>query len=147
MLIHAVRYSRSIKSTPRYVRKRSYKNFKSEDFISAVKQLSWLDLYLCEDVNVAVRLLSDKLTFILDTMAPMRTIQVRKKYAPWLSKTTLELMKERDKLQKIAVETKDRDDWTKFKHARNKINNRLRIWNFRYLLKNCCTSIKGQIVL
>ena len=82
MVIHAVRYSRSIKSTPRYVRKRSYKNFKSEDFISAVKQLSWLDLYLCEDVNVAVRLLSDKLTFILDTMATMRTIQVRKKYAP-----------------------------------------------------------------
>ena len=100
MLIHAVRYSRSAKPSPRYVRKRSYKNFNSDSFIAAVQQLSWLDLYLCQDVNVAVKLLSDKLTFILDTMAQMKTIQVRKKYVPWLSKTTLSLIKERNILHK-----------------------------------------------
>ena len=126
MLIHAVRYSKSIKTSPRYVRRRSYKNFNPLAFISAVRQLTWLELYLCEDVDTAVKILSDKLTFILDTMAPIRTIQVRKKYAPWLSKTTLELMKERDNIQKIAAQTKDRDDWTKFKHLRNRINSRLK---------------------
>jgi hypothetical protein len=126
MLIHAVRYSRVIKTSTRYVRKRSYKNFNPGEFVEAVQQISWLDLYLCEDVDTAVNLLSDKLTFILDAMAPMRTVQIRKKYAPWLSSATLDLMKERDRIKKNAAETGDKDDWKKFKHIRNQINNRLK---------------------
>ena len=126
MLIHAVRYSRSIKSSSKYVRKRSYKHFNPGDFEAAVQQLSWLDVYLCEDLDSAVQLLSDKLTFILDGMAPMRTVQVRKKYAPRLSKTTLELMKERDSVQKLASETGDREIWKQYKNVRNTINNRLK---------------------
>ena len=73
MLIFAKRYSRSVKSSPRYVRKRNYKNFSSEEFSAAVKQVSWLDLYLCNEVDRAVDILTGKLTFILDTLAPMKT--------------------------------------------------------------------------
>ena len=36
-------------------------------------------------------------------------------------------MKERDKQQKIASVSKNRDDWVKFKKIRNQINNRLKI--------------------
>ena len=126
MLIFATRYSRSIKSTPRYVRKRSYKNFNPADFIAAIQQVSWLDIYLSDDVNTAVELLSSKITFVLDTMAPMRTVQIRTNYAPWLSKQTVELMKERNLQQKKASESNDRDDWVRFKSLRNQINNRLK---------------------
>ena len=126
MLIHAKRYSRSIKSNPRYIRKRSYKHFNPLSFIQAVQQVSWLELYLCNDVDLAVKMLTEKITFILDTMAPMRTVQIRKKYAPWLSKTTLDLMKERDQLQKKASQSRNEDDWKKFKSIRNKVNNRLK---------------------
>ena len=94
MLIFAVRYSRAVKTSPRYERKRSYKNFDPNLFLVAVQQINWLDLYLSTDVNQAVQILSDKITFILDVMAPIRTIQVRTKYAPWLSKETIRLMKE-----------------------------------------------------
>ena len=102
MLVFATRYSRTIKSASRYIRKRSYKNFNSEVFVSAIRQVRWLDLYLCEDVNTAVQILSSKIVFILDTMAPLKTIQIRTNYSPWLSKDTLDLMKERDKQQKLA---------------------------------------------
>ena len=61
--------------------------------ISRVKEISWLDLYLSENVDDAVALLTEKLTYILDEVAPMRTIQVRTRYAPWLSKRTIQLMK------------------------------------------------------
>ena len=126
MLIYAVRYSQSVKARPRYLRKRSYNNFKPEDFKAAINQLSWFDNYSCEDVNTAVKLLTSKLTSVLDTMAPMRTIQVRKKYASWLSPITLDLMKERDRLQKIASENNNKDDWKNYKTVRNKVNNRLK---------------------
>ena len=41
-----------------------------------INQVSWLDFYLCQDVDKAVKVLSDKITFILDIMAPMKTIQI-----------------------------------------------------------------------
>ena len=126
MLVFAVRYAKSIKTSPRYIKRRCFKNFCPNEFVSAIQQVSWLEIYLSSDVNTAVQLLSDKITFILDTMAPMRTIQVRKKFAPWLSKVTLDLMKERDTLQKLAAETKCREDWQQFKSVRNRVNNRLK---------------------
>ena len=145
MLVFAVRYAKAIKSSPKYIRKRSYKNFCPEQFVAAIQQLSWLDVYLSTDVNSAVQLMSDKITFILDTMAPMRTIQVRKKFAPWLSQATLDLMKERDQLQKLAAETGSREDWKKFKCLRNQINNRLKFeeqkWQ-KFKLDECGTNSK-----
>ena len=69
-----------------------------------MQQVSWLQLYLSNDV----------------------TIQIRTRYAPCLTKCTIELMKERDTQQKIASETRRREDWQKFKVLRNRINNRLK---------------------
>ena len=52
-LLKVVRFSKSLKRSARYVRKRCFKNFKPEEFIQAVRQLSWYSLYLCQDVNQA----------------------------------------------------------------------------------------------
>ena len=143
MLIQAVRHSRAIKAKPRYIRKRSYRDFDPHLFVAAVQQLSWLDVYLAEDVDEAVGLLSSKLTDILDDMAPMRTIQVRTNYVPYLSKETLSMMKERDEWQKLASETSSRVDWLRYKKLRNKVNNRLKFeestWQ-KARLDNCSTN-------
>ena len=126
VLIYATRYSKQVKSAPRYVRKRSYKKFDPLFFVQTVKQIKWFDIYMCQDVNTAVQLLSSKLTFILDTMAPMKTVQIRKHYVPWLSRDTQALMKERDRLHKVASVNGNNEDWQNFKNIRNKINNKLK---------------------
>ena len=59
-------------------------------------------------------------------MAPIRTIQVRKKFAPWLSQATVDMMKEIDQLQKEAAQSQNRELWKKFKCLQNKVNNRLK---------------------
>ena len=41
-------------------------------------------------------------------MAPMKSVQMRTNYAPWLSIDTLELIEARDDVQKLASETKSR---------------------------------------
>ena len=56
MVIFATRYSRSIKAHQSYVRKRSYKDFDPDKFIAAIQKISWLDIYLCTDVDQAVAL-------------------------------------------------------------------------------------------
>ena len=79
-------------------------------------------IYECEDVDLAVKMLSEELTAILDRMAPIRTIQVRENYAPWLSGQTKQIMAERDLAQKIAIQSKSDDDWVIFKRLRNQVN-------------------------
>ena len=115
-----------MKRNVRYVRKRTFKKFKSEEFIEAVKQISWWELYCSQDPEEAATLLTNKLTIILDTMAPLKTIQVRNKYAPWLSQDTKQLMKERNKAQETAAKTRDIDDWRLYKSLRNRTTMRMR---------------------
>ena len=55
-------------------------------------------------------------------MAPLKTIQIRKQYNPWISSETKDMMKERDRLHAAACTN---GDWSEFKKVRNKVNNRL----------------------
>ena len=125
-LIKVTRFSKSISRNARYVRKRSFKNFCAEDFCKEVKQLAWLDLFMCEDVHQATDLLTAKLTTILDVMAPVKTFQVQTKYAPWLSEETKVLIKKRKEAQITAAQSKSQDDWREFKNLRNTTTARIR---------------------
>ena len=140
MVIFATRYSKSIKSHQSYVRKRSYKTFDPDQFIAAIQQTSWLEVYLCTDVEQAVTLLSSKIINILDMMAPMKTVQIRTNYNPWISPETKQLMKDRDDNQKLAAETHDPEIWRKYKNLRNRVTSRLKSeennWK-RYKLTEC----------
>mgnify|MGYP001448712927 CR=1 FL=1 len=60
------------------------------------------EILLCTDVNDATKLLVDKISQVLDEMAPIKTIQTRTNYVPWLSEDTKGLPKERDDVQKKA---------------------------------------------
>ena len=99
-----------------------YKNFEADVFVQAIRNTSWLDVYCCEDVEDAVQKMSSKISVILNSMAPVKCIQVRSKYASWLSQKTKEKIKERDLAQQKAAETKNSDDWNSYKALRNSVN-------------------------
>ena len=84
------------------IKKRCFKNFCPESFINAVRKIRWLDVYLCEDVDNACEMFTNRLTEILDKMAPIKTIQVRSNYLPWMSEATKNKIKMRNKKLKIA---------------------------------------------
>ena len=125
-LIFATRYSRNITRNQRIIKKRSYKNFDVKEFLTAIRKISWWKIYSCEDVDLVVKMLSDEITQILDVMAPIKVIQVRTNYAPWLSKSTKDLMKIRDLAQRKASESNDPDDWKQFRKYRNRVTTVLR---------------------
>ena len=139
-LIKIVRYAKSLQRNVRYVKKRVFKNFVDKDFQQAVQQLSWWDLYCCDDPDRAADILTSKLTTILDQMAPLRTIQVRTKYAPWLSDSTKQLLKIRDEAHKLASETKSLEDYRQYKALRNRATATMRqekkSWERRKLSSN-----------
>ena len=59
--IFGVRYCKMIRSSTRYVKKRSYKSFDESKFIESIRGLNWWDLYESEDVNEAVNILTTSL--------------------------------------------------------------------------------------
>ena len=119
-LLHVVRYAESIKKNVRYIRKRCFKGFDTTGFKAAVKEIKWYEVYCLTDVNVAVHVLTEKLTAVLDRFAPVRTLQVRTNYAPWLSNTTKETMKLRDIAQESAASSQDPHLWEEFRILRNR---------------------------
>ena len=108
-IIGCTRYSKSMKSNVRYVTKQCFKNFDKMLFLSEVSKINFWKIYECENVDLALKILTEDLTYILDKLAPIRTIQIRERYAPWLSKETKSIMSRRDSAKKIALESKIRN--------------------------------------
>ena len=52
-------------------------------------------------------------------MAPLKTIQTRSNYVPWLSEETKALQKERNTAHKKAADSNDPEDWRHFRSLRN----------------------------
>ena len=123
-LIKVTRYAKTLQKSVRYVKKRSFKHFVESDFCSAVKNLSWWEVYSCDCAQQAAEVFTEKINNILDKMAPVRTFQVRVKYAAWLSEGTKDLIKKRDSAQATAAHTKDPDDWRFYKNLRNTVNSK-----------------------
>ena len=125
-LIKVTRYTKSLKEVPRYVKKRTFKDFDEKLFRERLGQYGLEEIFLYTDVDSAAELLTSKLTVILDEMAPIRKIQTRKKYVPWLSKGTKSLMKVRNEAQEKATETGNPDDWRMYRAIRNQVTARCR---------------------
>ena len=102
-LICATRHSKAFKRCARYVQKRCYKHFVLWEFLAELSKISWWDLYKCEEVDVAVDFFSNKFLSVVDQFAPIRSIQTRTKYAPWLTHETKLLINERNDAQRIAA--------------------------------------------
>ena len=125
-LIYAVRYAKDIKKSARYVKKRCFKTFQVESFKADIRKISWFDVYQCEDVEKAVNILTHKITTVLNKHAPIRTIQVRSKYAPWLSEATKELMQKRNTAQMVATISKNIDAIRQYRNLRNRVTNMIK---------------------
>ena len=113
-LIKVIRYTKSFKQLPRYVRKRSFKDFNEQTFLQRLGESNLAEVLACSDTDSACTLLVNKLTDILDILAPITTIQVRADYVPGLSKETKLLQQQRNDAQRKAAQTGDQDDWRVF---------------------------------
>ena len=114
-VIMGIRYSKLQRSSTRYVKKRSYKNFSELKFLEEIRKIRWWDVYLSTDIDEAVELFSNKVNVILDKMAPIKTFQTSSKYCPWLSEETTKLIKQRNNAQQAFSENKTRDNHENFK--------------------------------
>ena len=81
-LLKCQRFAKSLKQHQRYVKKRSFKNFKKAEFKQKLNQINLDEVLECTEVDVAVEMLTDKINSVLDTVAPIKTFQTQSQYAP-----------------------------------------------------------------
>ena len=128
-LIGYTRFSKDPASPAKTIRKRTYKKFNPRDFLTDLRNVDWSDVFVCDDVDHATEILTLKFKSVLDHHAPWKVFQHRKKYVPWLTEETIQLMKARDEWKHAAVSlAKSGQDateaWAEFKKIRNQVNNR-----------------------
>ena len=84
-LIKVTRFTKSFRQNPRYIQKRIFKNFDKDKFIEKLEGSQLDEVLECDEVNAATKLLVDKISTILDEMAPVKAIQTWSNYVPWLT--------------------------------------------------------------
>ena len=92
-MLKFTRFTKAKIRTPKFIRKRSYKHFNQKAFLEEIAKETWLPVYLSNDPDEATEIFTEKLTKVLDKHAPMKTFQIRKNYAPWLSEESKLLIK------------------------------------------------------
>ena len=133
-MVSVTRLSKQPPEVPRTVRKRSYKMFDEDQFLFDLAEVDWMDVLSCPDIDIAAELFALKFSSVLDWHAPWIIFQQRKYHKPWIASSTINLMKERDRLKRVAIclsqqnsnseaTTEEKSAWKKFKDLRNKINN------------------------
>ena len=137
-MITYTRYSKDPPVPARTIRKRSYKAFIPEDFISDISAVDWSVVFACRDVDLAVDIFTRKFCQVLDTHAPWIIFQQRKHFSPWITDDLKELMKQREFYKEKAkylasispshVTEEQTEAWEKFKFFRNKVNNKKQAW-------------------
>ena len=133
-IISYIRYSKEPSSPGRTIRKRSYKTFKTEDFIGDLEAVDWSEVIASQDLEQAVHIFTRKFQNVLNRHAPWIIFQQRKNFSPWLTKETKEFMHHRDIWKQRAKELsaaspgvatiEQQEAWQQFKYYRNKVNNR-----------------------
>ena len=133
-IISYTRFSKEPPVPTRTIRRRSYKDFVKEDFISDLSTVDWTEVLACIDLDQAVDIFTRKFRDVLNVHAPWVIFQKRRNFTPWLTTETKELMRQRDmwkqKAKELAIiapsntSEEQREAWDKFKYFRNKVNNK-----------------------
>ena len=109
-LIGFKRKNGSVVENERMVQKRVFKNFKVDHFQKDVSEEQWNDILKEEDIDICVDLFNSRLCRILDIHCPVKKIQLRQNYTPWITPEIKEAQTEL-KWKKIkAQRSKNKDD-------------------------------------
>lgn len=106
------------------VSKRSMNNFCEVDYRRRLEAAGLLSILQETCVNKAVAKFTTIVGGVLEEVAPKKLVQVRRNFAPWIQKDTLELMKKRDQAAKIK-DTGGEDEVTTYRKKRNETNRKI----------------------
>ena len=108
LAVRVLKYCRTPVLRPQALKKRCYKNFSVEGFLTDIYHSNInASVATHENIEGASEAFRNEFLAILNFHAPIRTFQIRKNYCPYLSEETKALMAERSTLQNEASKKGD----------------------------------------
>ncbi|XP_060799413.1 uncharacterized protein LOC132901016 [Neoarius graeffei] len=101
------------------IKVRSMKHYTAEVFCERLSMIDWSSVLNCMNVDQAWRNFTTMFIYVLDSIAPVKSISVKHRTEPWVSTEILEAINRRDQALK---ESKKSNDQSEFKRLRNKVN-------------------------
>ena len=118
--------SKEIRTFARTTRKRIYKNFDKTAFIhdleEAKKDGKFVGVFTAESPDEAFNIFEKSFCEVLNLHAPLKVIQNRTNYVPYLNPKIKNLMKERDISKEKAAKSGSREDFDQYKSKRNEVS-------------------------
>jgi hypothetical protein len=110
------------------IRKRCMKNFSQQKWTGCLAGKEWEDLGKTEDVNEMAQYFNKRVVEALDECAPCTNIKIQKNYKFGISNKTKQLIKERDKVQKLIhfLPNEKIIMHERYKKLRNRVTNQIR---------------------
>ena len=106
--VRIIKYCRTPVVKPQVMKKRCYKNFSVEHFLSDIYHSNInTSVATHETIDGAAEAFRNEFAAILNFHAPVKTIQIRNKYCPYLTKETKILIAERNVLHEEASKSSD----------------------------------------
>ena len=124
--ISVIKYTQDLRTTPKTVMKRVYKNFNEQSFLTDISNNELWDPVIACDSCDNTELFCKQFKWIQDKHAPVKTIQNRKHYVPYITPEIKELMGKRDILRKRAKEENNPQLYNQYKNIRNTVTEKLR---------------------
>ena len=133
---------------PRTIKKQIYKNFNEISFINDIKQSKvngdFAPVHQATNIEDAGEAFNNAFLKTFDLHAPIKVIQNRSNYVPYVTNELKELMAERDRLKLSASKSGDNQDFQNYKTLRNELTTKLKSAKFDYYQQkfknNCATS-------
>ena len=110
---------KDIHSGGQNVVKRLWGGFDPVRFLGKLRREDWTSILRETNIDLANSEFEDKYLAILETEAPMRTVQMRVKYNCWLTDVTKMEMSLRDIARDIAKLSDKDEDWSSYRKKRN----------------------------
>ena len=129
---------KSPKPSPYYITVRSYKNYSPSLFIADLasnQSHSLLSIFHVDDVNTKLHILNKTIQSTLVSHAPIKTVKIRSRPCPFVTREKKDLMKTRDQLHRRYLQTRDDLDWSSFKNSRNAVKRMLKNSEINYYME------------
>ena len=105
-------------------------------FCERLCNIDWHDLYQCNNVNEAWKILMTNIMTVIDVMCPLKKYKVAQAKEPWITNEILELIKDKDRLLRRAKNKNTQQDWDLAKNARNNLNFQIRRTKANFVQEN-----------
>ena len=121
------------KVKPTIVMRRSFKNFKNDNFMSDLKLIDWDAVLNADTIDDKVNIFNSILIDLFDKHAPLRPIKLKHLPAPWLTTDIRTAMAKRNRAKSKYKLSPTAENLSKYKHLRNKCNRLCRTAQRNYI--------------